>query len=204
MVTGAKAGYTVTGRRSDATAEIVPNTLSETPKPTIGGTPQVGSKLTATAGTWEPAPVRLTFQWLRDGAAITGATASSYTVQAADVDARLTVTVTGTKAGYVTAAKTSEKTEKVAKGTITGITPTITGPRRVGETLTAIRGSWSPAGVKITYQWFSGNDPIKGATGKTWTLTKAARGHTVSVLVTDTLAGYEDLAKKSAKTGKIR
>lgn len=46
----------------------------------------VGTVLAVMPGTWRGAtPITLTYQWTRDGANITGATATSYTLVAADV-----------------------------------------------------------------------------------------------------------------------
>ena len=60
----------------------------------------------------------LTYQWKANGVAITGATATTYKPIAADAGKTLTVTVTGTKTGYTTAAKTSTATAVVAKGSL--------------------------------------------------------------------------------------
>jgi peptidoglycan hydrolase-like protein with peptidoglycan-binding domain/cell wall-associated NlpC family hydrolase len=203
VVTGTKAGYTVTSRSSAATKEIESNTLGTAPVPTVKGTARVGQKLTATAGTWKPAPVTLAYQWLRDGTAIAGATKSTYTVQAADVDAKLSVTVTGTKAGYESASKTSAETDKVAKGTLTGKKPLIHGTRNVGVTLTLEVGTWSPSGVKLSYQWYRGDTAIKGATKTKYKLTKSDKGKQLTVVVKGTKDGYETLELRSAKTRKV-
>ena len=81
--------------------------------PTITGTAQVGQVLTGAAGTWTPAPVTLAWQWLRNGTAISGATASTYTVTTADIRATLSVMVTGTKTGYLPTSLTSASTATV-------------------------------------------------------------------------------------------
>ncbi|WP_251036282.1 peroxidase family protein [Arthrobacter sp. ISL-28] len=75
--------------------------------PTITGTATVGSTLTANSGVWGPAPVTLKYQWFSGGAAISGATASSYTLTAGDAGKSVTVTVSGEKAGYETVSRTS-------------------------------------------------------------------------------------------------
>ena len=75
--------------------------------PTITGTATVGSRLTANSGIWGPAPVTLRYQWLSNGTAISGATASTYTLAAGDAGKSVTVTVTGEKAGYETVSRTS-------------------------------------------------------------------------------------------------
>lgn len=65
--------------------------------PTISGTVAVGQTLTAANGTWTgAATITYTRQWLRDGVAISGATATTYVVQAADQTHKLSVRVTAT------------------------------------------------------------------------------------------------------------
>lgn len=82
-------------------------------KPTIGGTAKVGSKLTAKPGSWTSG-TKVSYQWKREGKAISGATTSSYKLVAADAGKKITVTVTGAKSGYAKLAKTSSS-KTVAK-----------------------------------------------------------------------------------------
>lgn len=76
--------------------------------PKVTGTATVGKTLTASAGFLGPWNEQLTYRWLRNGAATTGATASSYTLAAADLGKQISVRVTGqnTKAGTWTAGTT--------------------------------------------------------------------------------------------------
>ena len=68
--------------------------------PLITGTPAVGQVLGCDGGEWSGAPApTLGFQWLADGAPIAGATASSYTITAADAGHALSCRVTATNAG---------------------------------------------------------------------------------------------------------
>lgn len=75
----------------------------------ITGTTTVGSVLTAGART--PAAATVTYQWRRDGVAITGATVSTYTLVSADLGTVITVTATGT--GGYTGAVTSTGTAPI-------------------------------------------------------------------------------------------
>jgi hypothetical protein len=111
-VTGTKTGYTTTAKTSTATTAVAAAPLTA-PVPTITGTARVGSTLTAVPGTWGPAPVTLAYQWKANGVTIIGATAATYKPVAADTGKTLTVTVTGTKTGYTTTAKTSTATTAV-------------------------------------------------------------------------------------------
>ena len=81
-------------------------TLSPTPTPTISGTAATGKTLTAVPGTWQSGAT-LSYQWLRNGVAISSATSNTHVVVAADVGKSLTVAVTATLAGYTSITKTS-------------------------------------------------------------------------------------------------
>jgi hypothetical protein len=108
-----KAGYASVARTSLATVAVATGSLTASPIPRITGTTRVGSRLTAAAGTWAPAPVTLSYQWRRNGVAITGAIYSTYLLARADKGARITVTVTGRKTSYTTVARTSSATAAV-------------------------------------------------------------------------------------------
>lgn len=202
-VTGLRTGYTVTARSSSATSMVDNASFTTAPAPKVSGTAQVGKTLTVDAGTWKPAPDALAYQWYRDGTAIGGATKASYTLQVADLGAKLKVSVTASRTGYNSATKSSDTTDAVAKGTISSKTPTISGTRQVGKTLTAKPGTWSPSGVTFTYQWYRDSKAISGATKATYKLTKSDKGKRMSVAVTASTDGYNSLAKRSAQTGKV-
>ncbi len=201
---GTRAGYTTISRFSGATAPVAKAQLTDTPTPKITGTTTVGKTLSAVAGDWSPAPVVAAYQWYRGTTAITGATKATYTLQAADAGQKLKVTVTGSRAGYESVAKTSAVTAAVTKGNLTTTpTPTISGKTIVGETLTATAGDWAPAPVELTYQWYRGTKAIPDATASTYKLVEADAGATVRVSVAGTKAGYSPVSKTSAVTGEV-
>jgi Carboxypeptidase regulatory-like domain len=68
--------------------------------PTIVGAPQVGGLLTVETGDWTPDPVRFSYQWLRWGMPIEGATDRKYTPTEQDARTYLSVRVTGYKPGW--------------------------------------------------------------------------------------------------------
>ncbi|MFC5729465.1 MULTISPECIES: family 43 glycosylhydrolase [Nocardioides] len=92
-----------------------PQAPANTSRPTISGTPQVGRRLTAGPGTWDTEDLTFSYQWLRDGAPITGGRFSSYSPRAADVGHRLTVRVTATPTDGPDGAATSAATAPVAR-----------------------------------------------------------------------------------------
>jgi hypothetical protein len=57
-----------------------------------------GTTLSTTNGTWNNTPTSFAYQWRRAGVAISGATASTYVVQAADIGQAVTCVVTATNA----------------------------------------------------------------------------------------------------------
>jgi subtilisin family serine protease/putative cell wall-binding protein len=92
-------------------------TFTSLPTPVISGTPQVGTQLSATTGSWAPAPVNLTLQWLRNGSPISGATGATYTPLPADAGSQLAARVTGENLpGFVAQRRTSTVTAAVLSG----------------------------------------------------------------------------------------
>lgn len=202
QATGIKRLYTTTVRTSAPTATVPLLNLSTTPTPKVTGRAVVGQTLTATAGTWGPAPVTLAYQWYRGTTKIDGATKAAYTVTDDDAGFALKVAVSGSKTGYNAVARTSAPSATVPK-LLTGDTPTITGTAKVGSTLTAKPGTWTPASVKLSYQWYAGKTAIRGATKATTLLHATEAGKTISVRVTGSAAGYTTVAKTSAATDAV-
>ncbi|MCU1404490.1 MAG: hypothetical protein JWQ43_793 [Glaciihabitans sp.] len=197
-VTGTLAGYATVPRTSAATAAVVPATMIGF-APTISGTATVGKTLTATVAAWSPAPVAISYQWKRGGTAIKSATASTYTLVAADAAKAITVTVTGTKAGYSTLAKTSGSKTVTSILTATP-TPTISGTAVLGGTLTAKAGTWTPSPVALAYQWKREGVVIPKATASTYKLVSADTGKKITVAVTGKKSGYVSVTKTSTAT----
>ncbi|MFJ5642852.1 Tat pathway signal protein [Streptomyces sp. NPDC093223] len=185
-------GFTVTQPR-----------LTGTAAPKITGTAKVGAKITATTGSWSAAPASYTYQWKADGKAISGATAASYTVPAALLGKKLTVTVTAGKSGWLSGSATSAAVT-VAKGDAPKATkvPTISGMAKAGKKLTAAHGTWSPAPTSYAYQWYANGKAISGATKSTLTLKTAQKGKKITVRITAHRTGHGDgtATSKATKT----
>lgn len=111
----------------------------------------------------------LTFQWLRNGVAITGATSATYVTDpllATDDGAKYSVRVTNAQ-GSVTS---SEATLTVKPGpTITGQPSAVTINAGAAATF-----SVTATGEQLQYQWLRDDQPIAGANAATYTLTAAA------------------------------
>jgi hypothetical protein len=193
-VTGTKPGYNSVTVTSAQTA-IASTAFSAAPVPTISGTVAVGNTLTAVPGAWSPLP-GLTYQWTRNGSNIPSATSSTYALVAADAGTTIAVEVTGTLGGYVTTIKTSAGSTVAAGTFATAPVPAISGTSAVGNTLTAVPGTWSPAAT-FSYQWLRDDAPIGGATSSTYALVQADAGHQVSVSVSGSTTGYTTTERTS-------
>jgi Cutinase len=194
-VTGTKTGYRTVTKTS--AARTIEHALTATPVPRITGTPAVGATLTASAGTWTPAPVTLKYVWYRSSRPIPYATRATYKLVASDAGTAVSVRVTGTRTGYTPVTKTSaaRTIERVLTATPT---PTLAGTPTVGSALTLAAGTWSPGPVTLKYTWYRDGTLITGATTTTYTLTTADAGHKVTARVTGSKAGYTTVSRTAA------
>jgi hypothetical protein len=112
-VTPVKTDYVKKARATNLTATVV-RLLTATPTPQVIGTRVVGTTLVASTTAWGPSPVALRFQWVRNGRIVPGETGTAYTLTTADLGARISVSVTGVKTGYVSVTKVSTPTGAIA------------------------------------------------------------------------------------------
>lgn len=73
----------------------------------LSGKARVGKKLKVTVKGWGPKPVKVRYQWLRNGKSIKGATKATYTLKKADRNKKVKVRATVSKARYTTVKKSS-------------------------------------------------------------------------------------------------
>jgi|tagenome__1003787_1003787.scaffolds.fasta_scaffold20898396_2 hypothetical protein len=170
--------------------------------PTVSGTAKAGETLTATNGTWTPAPTSYTYAWQRCSetgtacANIDGATASTYVPTSADVGNTNRVVVTAADAIGTTDNPTpSAVTGVIAPGAAPQNTapPTVSGTPTEGQTLTGAEGTWAGAApITFAYAWSrcdatgAACAPIAGANAKTYVLTAADVDKSLRLAVTGT------------------
>ena len=143
-------GTSAASNVDDATTGAGTNTAA-TGAPTITGTAQVGQTLTAVTTAIMDADglttVSYTYQWIRTATGvdtnISGATASTYTLVAADLGTTIKVRVSFTDDASNAETLTSAATAAVsaAANTLATGAPTITGTAQVGQVLTATVGT---------------------------------------------------------------
>ncbi|MDO9454781.1 Ig-like domain repeat protein [Nocardioides sp.] len=176
---------------------LCPQPAATTP-PTVTGTRQVGETVTATAPVWDQADVVTSYQWLRGGEAISGATMAAYTLTGEDFDEMISVRASGQGSFLLPGTSDSETFEPAKGEAITVISrPVVTGSATVGGTLTTTGGDWGAPEPSFTYQWyrsrFSGNgaELIAGATTASYVPVAADSGRAVIALVVAERIGYE-------------
>ncbi|MBD8605771.1 hypothetical protein IFT73_02795 [Aeromicrobium sp. CFBP 8757] len=201
-VTGTKSGYGNVARTSTATAPVVAGEFGDVPTPTLSAAPRALAPVSAVPGVWED-NTTFAYQWSVEGSPVTGATGVTFTPTLAQVGARLTVAVTGTKPGYPTAVTKVSEAVAVAPAAQTATpVPTISGTPTVGAELTADPGTWDD-GTTLTFQWSAGDVAVDGATGSTFTPGAATVGKTVTVAVTGTREAYATVTRTSKPTAEV-
>ena len=158
------------------------NTVAPTVSPS--GTQSTGTLITASVGTWSGvAPITYEYKWTRNGVAISGATASTYTIQLADDGTTIRVEVKGTNA-YGTSAFVASSNSVSAVNAIAPsntVAPVISGTAVVGQALTSTTGTWSGIPTPTySYQWKRGATNI-GTNSSTYTLVAADAGNTSNI-----------------------
>lgn len=163
----------------------------------VTGTTRVGSTLHLANGGWANNPTAYAYQWYRcDNPAktncnpISGATSRNYRLASVDAGHTFYGAVTASnRDGSATGA--SDPVGPVAGNAAPRNTaaPTISGTAQVGQTLTAVEGSWTNAPTSYSYQWLrcdsSGNNcgAVGGATGKTYGVSSGDVSGTLRVRV---------------------
>lgn len=171
--------------------------VARTDTPTIQGSAQTGSTLTAVPGEWTDG-TSFAYTWYANGRAIKGAHAAEYVVPVSKAGTRIRVKVTGTLADHPTLSRTSASSARVMRWT----RPLVTGTPAVGTTLRARRGTWTGK-ASFHYQWLRDGAPIPAATRTTYRLTTDDLGTQVTLRVTGTRSGYATVAVDSESTGRV-
>lgn len=87
--------------------------FTSSPTPSVTGKPYVGTRLRGVPGVWTPQPSSVTYQWLRNGVPISGATSLGYTVRQGDLGATLSFRATANRPGATASVRTSAVTATV-------------------------------------------------------------------------------------------
>ena len=162
---------------------------------TVGTVFKVGNVLTGSTltystvdGSVSPTP---TYQWYRNGVAISGQTAATYALVAADYNTVISLKQSAKVDGFLPVTVTSAGTPKIGLGDIQGTLVVDVKKESGSFPLTA-----DPHGItelpvsSPVFQWYRSGVAIVGATHDTYTPTALDYGKTVNVRVTYTKPGY--------------
>ena len=174
-------------------------------KPVISGSVVVGKSLSATTGTWNTSGLEYSYQWLRNGVDITGATSATYLVDRADIGKRISVRVVAQKTGLVAVSATSSATGTVPKIVTTAAVKaagsSVKKNSSVALTITVKAGSGTPSGTAAIY--------VNGSKVKTVTLASGTAKYSVKLTKKGTAkiqvkyAGNSAYASDTSSTVKV-
>lgn len=160
---GARLTVTVTATAASGitVATSAPTTVVRAPytvtaAPSVSGSTVVGETLTATPAVFAPTTSDVRYQWLRCTttacAAISGATAQTYTLLAADWNRKMTVRVSPWP--DLAPSPTSDQTALVTYPPLASTAPpAVTGIAEEGYTLKTTTGTWSRTAASVGIQW---------------------------------------------------
>ncbi|MFE7505151.1 hypothetical protein [Promicromonospora sp. NPDC057488] len=198
---GSRTGYAPVSRTSGRTTFVSRGHISP-PRPAIVGSATPGATLTVARPPAVPTPDSVSYRWRLDGESIRGATKSTLTVRPEWRGHELTVSATVKEPGYLDASLRSPAA-RVGAAYSKSPNPVISGTKRVGSTLTATRGTWSPSPSSFSFQWYADGRAIAGATTSKYTLKGAEYQKEITVTVRTYRAGYGTVLRRSAPTAEV-
>ncbi|WP_102508613.1 carboxypeptidase regulatory-like domain-containing protein [Sanguibacter massiliensis] len=198
---------------------------------TLSGSATVGSQLTVTGPTLDSKFKVTGYRWLRNGAAIPGATGASYTLTADDAGATVGVSTVIQReavrfdpldssvlvsfapfeapapavqvpAAPVVTPPSGETTTPPTTAAFVKGKVAITGAARVGNVLKVKRTGWSGS-ASYSYQWLRNGKAIGKATKTNYRLTSADLGKRITVRVTAKPAAAARVSVTSKATAKV-
>ncbi len=173
--------------------------------PSISGRAQVGYVLTCNVSYSGTAPVMAAYRWYLNGV-LTAGSSRTLTLTATHYNKRLACASSASNGFGSAPSATSAASAVVVLGSALKIVgtyyPKVTGTVRVGKTVKAYVGKWTPAPTKYLYQWYkySGGRwvAIKYATKYYYVIPRALKGYKIAVRVTALKPGYASGVRLSA------
>jgi surface antigen len=203
-VTAKRKGFTPSSVTLPTSGPVAPGELTPVETPVVSGDPFVDKKLTASPGTWSPAPAESEIRWRADNKTIEGATGPTLTVTRALLGKRITAVHVARRDGYVKGVSKSVPIGPVVHGTIEVDEPfTAAGSSRVGSRMWIEPGTFTPADAAVSYAWLRDGVPIPGATGPSYDVAPADAGSRITGLVTLTKPNYRQVVQRFEIGGPV-
>ena len=196
---------------SGSAGPVLPAAPAPGDPPEIIGTAQQGKTLSASNGTWSNNPTGFAYVWEDcDGSGsncspITGATTSSYTLKASDVNNTIVASVKASNTGGQNSATSASVGPVLPAAPVIGsVKPVISGTAQQGNALSVSNGTWSNHPTGFGYMWEDCNSsgancaPINGATSSTYTPHASDVGSKIVAVVTASNAGGQNSSASAA------
>jgi hypothetical protein len=152
--------------------------------------PRVSVPVQCDPGEWERR-LATTSRWLRNGALVSGATASTYVPKVADLGTALQCRVSASSAAGTTTVASVGRTVLAGPPADAISRPVISGTPRVGSTLRCSQGRWqNAAAYTYTASWKRGSTTIAGATRFSYTPVRADKGKRITCRVAAARPGF--------------
>jgi hypothetical protein len=189
-----------------ARADTAPTTGTFVTAPSVtSGTRQVGKVMSATFPAWTPTPATESYQWLRGGAAIAGATHATYDLSGADLGQHIAVSITGSRTGYQTTSVTTNVPGVIARASSPSlrVKPVIRGVVRDGHTLGVSTGTWSVPALTYSFSWYRSGQLVTNATTNHYALSGWDTGKTITARVEVKKTGYGNALAQATVTPPV-
>ena len=199
--------------------------------PSIAGTPQVGTTLTASPGTWTPAPTTIRYSWYAGEEQRQDGSSNTYVPVVADIGKEISVDVYVSATGYDTSRGSAVASGLVLPAPVPPpvttspvVTPPVVTPPPVdvptalARALAALKVTGKPkvgrtvkvanldldlrTAVTYRFQWYAGTRKIAKATKSKLKVVAAMKGKKLSVKVTGKAASTTKSVK--LKVGTVR
>lgn len=149
---------------------------------------------------WNAGRARASYQWLRDGIPIFGATGSAFAPGGGDLGKTISVRVTldngfsSYSSAYQSTVEYSEGVEIISGGEIEndGSPEVLYETLTPGSVLTSSDGYFYPGPASRTFEWLVDGEVVAGATSKTYTIRTADIGLEIQSRVAASRVGYDD------------
>lgn len=154
----------------------------------LTGTPYVGETLTGTSATFTGGAA-VTQQWVADGEPIADATGATLEVSrelvGKQVAFRTEALLGGVRSTHTTAPVTVTAFGVAVAGSVTP------SPAKVGDLLTGVPATFTRPDAQVSVRWTVDGEPVDGATGTTFALTREHVGKLVQFVTVGTWEGFE-------------
>jgi len=192
-VTGSKEGYVSETKTSESVIPVQAKDRIASLRFT--GSFKVGSKAFVSPVN-RNSKFDYSYQWLRNGEEIAGASSRTYQLAAEDAGSTLSAKVCALYLRDVSHCVNQDAGSAVQLGVLKNVRASFSGLGKVGRLLSAAPSIFDNQ-ASVSYQWLRNSEPIADATRNTYFVDQLDKGSSISLRVTVSKPGYETVVKTS-------